>query len=451
MKRSMLVLPLLVLLTGLVFGGGFFLIYGGANAPAPTVAARALDAEPLDSSTHTNAPLEATPAESPTPEPANPAPEPKPEPKQEPTTQPVADSPVEAMKTKLEKALDASNLSEADKEARIRDIAKALAQLEENLTKNAVTVSGRVIDPAGQPVAGASVIANSQIAGDEAIGRRKAASQRSIAVTDAEGNFSGTYYAPSDAALSLDLYAQHKLFLPSERETIDVTPGTPYEGVALVMKQAAGITGRVVDQDFNAIEGARVMILSGGKWGGRALSAMTDAGGDFTVGGMTPGDYTLSVTCIGYTPPKDSPKVSITAGEPTRLSADIVMTRVTSLELKLVCAEQTPSGYFTVTFYSADGKSRGGTGIADKDGKALIQNPPEDTIELVVSLRGYNDSERIRVSVYKGAHTDIGEVTLTAVEEQARATEEDKRTEEIRKLREKLKSTVPGGPNEPRK
>jgi hypothetical protein len=126
------------------------------------------------------------------------------------------------------------------------------------------------------------------------------------------------------------------------------------------------------------------------------------------------------VQCTGYTPQDKAPNIDVVEGSPTPLAADIVMNLATAVKLKLTSASGTPRGYFSVNFFTADGKSRRGAGMADTDGIALVVNVPEDAVELQVTMRGYNASERVRFSVYPGAHSDAGEINLEPAEEQGK-------------------------------
>ena len=84
----------------------------------------------------------------------------------------------------------------------------------------------------------------------------------------------------------------------------------------------------------------------------------------------------------------------------------------TALKVRLTATEGQPSGAVAVTFYNADGKSTKVAAKADGQGNALISGVPEDAVEMVIQVRGYQATERIAVSVIKDDHNDLGELSL---------------------------------------
>jgi TonB-dependent receptor len=73
------------------------------------------------------------------------------------------------------------------------------------------------------------------------------------------------------------------------------------------------LSGRVVGPDQSALQGARVELQPTG------LSTVSDSQGQFTISGLAPGNYTLSVSYIGFAP--FSASVSVTAGQTTQTEA----------------------------------------------------------------------------------------------------------------------------------
>src|SRR3989442_903511 len=67
-----------------------------------------------------------------------------------------------------------------------------------------------------------------------------------------------------------------------------------------VFAQAGGaVTGTVIDPDGNPVAGATVNVKL--TPAGAAGSAVSTAKGDFTISGLTVGDYELSIPSIGFT------------------------------------------------------------------------------------------------------------------------------------------------------
>src|SRR5262245_49825487 len=87
------------------------------------------------------------------------------------------------------------------------------------------------------------------------------------------------------------------LFLPDARAQAQAGKGT--------------IQGHVTDSSGAVLQGASVMITPGG------ARAVTDAEGAYVVGALTAGDYTVSVTFIGFK--EFSTTAHVAAGQPTRV------------------------------------------------------------------------------------------------------------------------------------
>lgn len=459
MRRFLIILSAVLLLAGLALGGAF-MVYEAGNGPAPVVAAPALDAEPLSAALPENKPLEAVQADKPAPEPQpakeTVAPEPEPTPEVTPD-KPATDPRMEAMRAEIAKALEQADLSEAEKKLQIEKLELALEAMQDELGK-AVTIKGRVTDHAGRPVAGARIVTGlSSATPNDAKRRRMASSVRTLGTSDEQGYYTAIYMGLKEGSAELDLYAQAANLLPSPKQALTVMAGETYENINFTLAQGAGISGRVVDQNFNPVANARVYAAQGGDRERRrsaiaAYSAITDDKGCFSIGGMAAGSYSISVQCTGYTMQEKAQSIDVVEGEPTPLAADIVLNTATGVKLKLTSANGTPKGYFLVNFFTADGKSSRSSGTTNADGVALVVNVPEDAVELQVTMRGYKVSERVRFSVYPGAHGDAGEIWLIVEEEHAKsdrrasppsglAPEDDtnRKLEELEKLREKLR------------
>ncbi|MCB9934678.1 MAG: carboxypeptidase regulatory-like domain-containing protein [Planctomycetes bacterium] len=410
------------------------MVYDAGNGPAPVVAAPELEPEPLSAALPENKPLEAVQADKPAPEPqpametVAPASEPAPV---LATDKPPTDPRLEAMRAELAEALERADLTEAEKKLQLEKLELALEAMQAQLGK-AITIKGRVTDWAGQPVAGAKICAAitrdaAPAGGEKNESKRRRVSSTSmtavLGTSDAQGYYTGTYQGVSEGPVELRLYAQAANYLPSPTQTLSATSGETYENIDFSLPQGAGISGRVVDKNFNPVANARVFAMQGGNMDRRrsaiaSYSAFTDEQGCFSIGGMLAGCYSISVQCTGYTMQEKAKSIDVVEGSPTPLAADIVLNIATAVKLKLTSAGGTPKGYFTVNFFTADGKSRRGAGMADADGVALVVNVPEDAVELQVTMRGYKVSERIRFSVFSGTHSDAGEVALEVVEEQ---------------------------------
>ena len=75
------------------------------------------------------------------------------------------------------------------------------------------------------------------------------------------------------------------------------------------------ISGRVVDSGGAVLQGARVELQPGG------ASAVTSQQGEFTISGLTPGEYTLTINYVGFAAFSD--KLSVAGGQVARVDASL--------------------------------------------------------------------------------------------------------------------------------
>jgi protocatechuate 3,4-dioxygenase beta subunit len=167
-------------------------------------------------------------------------------------------------------------------------------------------ISGRVVDEAGQPIVGVHVSAISLIGGHDdlvvipgALPLAAEAAELPIGTllrpggvrsvpTDKNGYFTLTGLAPGRARLEI----QHPEKLPLRREPLLLVPGDHRDLGELSMLTGALLSGRVLDQDGKAVEGALVEARLTGKKARPVLRATTDASGAFFLR-VPLGDYVL--------------------------------------------------------------------------------------------------------------------------------------------------------------
>lgn len=427
MQRLLIVLPLALLLMGLAVGGGYFVLSAPQDTAAPVVSAGQFDSQPLQAELEQNSPLEAPAVDKPTPEP-DPLPEqPKPESPSD-TEQPKLTTDIfpSELNDELAAALEKSDLSEADKQARMKDIKVALETLKEKIDEQAITISGHVYNHAGKPMAGASVYVQNET-GERSRRLSRAPMARSIAVTAEDGSYSGQYMSGGSASFDAKLFAQDQYNLRSPVQKMNLTPGQAYSNIDFTVPQGAGISGRVVDQNYAPIAGAKVVASNSQSRKSRGYAAVTDDNGEFTIRGLSAGEFNVSAYSVGYKPQGKPKTVNVIEGDPTALGADLVLQTVTSLKLKLLCPNRKPTGYATVYCYDREGNLSKLAALCDRNGEAIVANVPENTIEIAVGMRGFETTGRIPVSVYKGAHSDAGSVSLVEEAESAKSTKDQKR------------------------
>lgn len=193
-------------------------------------------------------------------------------------------------------------------------------------------IEGRVVDLRGQPIAGAAVMVSldelSSLASpmpslDELTG----------ATTDTEGRFRIPDLAPG-TVVGLKVMAPGRV----DAEVPGIEAPTP-SPVEIVLRPAARVAGRVVDERRQGIAEAQVVLTAEAQravFGGQALpggalgQTMTDAAGAFVIEGVAPGTATLVATASGYRPARregiEVAEGAEVAGIEVELSAGAVVT-----------------------------------------------------------------------------------------------------------------------------
>jgi hypothetical protein len=83
--------------------------------------------------------------------------------------------------------------------------------------------------------------------------------------------------------------------------------------VAAAQTGGSGIVGHVSDSAGAVVQHARVELQPGG------IAVATDDTGDFTISDLVPGDYTLSISYVGFS--VFSSRIKVATGEPVRVNA----------------------------------------------------------------------------------------------------------------------------------
>jgi len=195
------------------------------------------------------------------------------------------------------------------------------------LTRGA-TLSGRVVDEDGRPVAGAgvSLLSSSESPIDAAVRLRSGAASRLR--TRPDGSFTATRLPPGE---NQRLSVQHPEFERGTVGGISLVAGGTRSGVVVTIRRGVVLTGRVSDPDGNPIAGAEVSAgrsfsvrsSSGGSLT-RVRAEMMEAprtvrsGGDgaFELRGLAPGDVALVVRAPGRATETVDPVRLVRGGRP---------------------------------------------------------------------------------------------------------------------------------------
>lgn len=151
-------------------------------------------------------------------------------------------------------------------------------------------VSGRVVDPDGEPVADASVRVDFRprtSGGFMAFSGAPQADQ-----TDAEGSFRITDVMPGPVGL----VAQAPGWQAGTVADLDLKPGEEKRGVEIVLSPAAVLEGRVLSPSGRALPGAEVHLPPEGMRRSGYHRAGTDGDGRYVLDSLPPGQLTVEAT-----------------------------------------------------------------------------------------------------------------------------------------------------------
>jgi protocatechuate 3,4-dioxygenase beta subunit len=144
---------------------------------------------------------------------------------------------------------------------------------------------------------------------------------------------------------------------------VNVAPGVE---VTLRLKHALEVTGRVVDEDEQVVEGARVTLRPEAVRRGRSGidPGLTDAQGHFTIRGVPAGDVVLFVDHPGFKPAQR--KTRIDGVEASHHFGDVTLTRGIGIEGRVVDDAGLPQAGLTVNANHIDSRGVGDLGTASR-------------------------------------------------------------------------------------
>jgi protocatechuate 3,4-dioxygenase beta subunit len=143
------------------------------------------------------------------------------------------------------------------------------------------SIAGQVVSNAGQPVAGARILATPEGSDVPLLLYRASHGFDPQTQSDADGRFQIPEVEPG----SLRIRARAPGFKPSELCDVEVLPGAALTGLRVVMEEGASVAGHVLDGDGQAVADAWVAT--------QGARARTDGGGAFRLRGLAPGVRTL--------------------------------------------------------------------------------------------------------------------------------------------------------------
>lgn len=270
-------------------------------------------------------------------------------------------------------------------------------------------VRGRVVDGAGQPLAGARV----RVATFEDRGLPGFLAEALGGASAGDGTFAlgPLPSARLGLAVSLARYAPRRLEADvATRQSVDLRD--------VVLDPGLAIRGRVRDREGNGVAFALVSAQQG--FAGASLGADASTGeaesesdGSFVIAGLKPGAHQVSASLPGFASASRSAEPG---GEPVQLLLEpggSVVGRVVDANGQPIdgatvhgnSATQPPGGPGWRFFYASSGGAEG-------DGRFVARDVAADTYSVTVRAAGQGEGSVANVKVAAGRDTDLGTVTL---------------------------------------
>jgi protocatechuate 3,4-dioxygenase beta subunit len=199
----------------------------------------------------------------------------------------------------------------------------------------AATLAGRVVDGAGQPLAGAKV---------ETVFSRKGRSESVLARSRGDGSFRLTGLLPSGV---YELTATHQGFARKEVSVRTAPPGQASAPVRIVMTDGQTAFGRVVDEGGRPVSGAEVRLMSLDARNASSVEswqlamATADAEGRFEFRHLRPGAVQVSAKHRGYAP-GELPEVKLPPGQPRFDLGDLKLPAGAAIEGRVTDTREVP-------------------------------------------------------------------------------------------------------------
>ncbi len=253
------------------------------------------------------------------------------------------------------------------------------------------TLSGRVVDERGNPVADAKGVVSRPAAGAAAFFARLRPGTAAFR-SRPDGTFVATRLAPGENQSLSVTHPEHEKTLLGG---LALTPGGTKAGLVVTLPRGLVLAGTVRDAEGNPIPGAEVSLSQsvtvvggrgGGRGVGRAMLTMvggaadmprghSDAGGRFEVRGVAPGDYTVRVAAAGWATETIDP-VKLAREEATK-PLDVVLSPGASISGTVVRRTGGGAEGFLVL-----PRAPGASGGAPGAGRDLLPTGPDGTFVL---------------------------------------------------------------------
>lgn len=283
-----------------------------------------------------------------------------------------------------------------------------------------VTLTGRLVDPASRPVAGADLMLWTKADGPE--GKGSSSSRRLQASSDARGRFRFEYVGRGNYQMGI----RSRGFAPARREGI---AGAGIQGIVdlgdLPLETGAVIEGLVTDPDGTPVAGAQVRVMGSERsflrrhlFDEEPEPLLTGADGSFRIADLEGGrSFSLRISRFGYVP-ADAPGVEAPTAAPLRIE----LRPARSLELRVLDPERRPVAGAQISQVEvqetgigasiSSSWSASGLGETDEEGRAVLSELEPGELRLLVQAQGYRPAELNGLRIPEEGESEPLEISL---------------------------------------
>ncbi len=244
-------------------------------------------------------------------------------------------------------------------------------------------IAGTVKDTDEKPIKGVKVLVEKMITKDNPVHRFL-----DFAYTKDDGTFDLPKVVPS---ADVRLVAEHKLYIRWLSDPFSVDAGEDLVDTEIVMEVGAKITGEVVNEAGQRLEGAQVKAVKAGDpdthdfLGGS--SAKTDAQGRFEIQGLGSGNYEVVAQLSGCLDGR-SETIELAEGA-SRSGVRVKLAAARSVSGTVTDAQRRPIAGARITAIDASAGTRKESNISDENGQFTVGNLGGEPVEIQAAADGY--------------------------------------------------------------
>jgi|ADurb_Met_03_Slu_FD_contig_61_261117_length_4432_multi_4_in_0_out_0_4 uncharacterized GH25 family protein len=244
-------------------------------------------------------------------------------------------------------------------------------------------IGGVVKDTAGKPIDGVKVLVEKMITRENPVHRFL-----DFAYTGADGSFDLPKIVPSN---DVRLVAEHRYYIRWLSEPFSIDAGEDFPETEIVMEVGSKISGEVVNEAGQRLEGAQVKAVRAGDpdthdfLGGG--STKTDAQGRFQVQGLGSGSYEIVAQLNDYIDGRSEPLDMVEGASRSGVKVKLVAAR--SVSGTVTDMQRRPVAGARVTAIDTSMGARKESNVTDEQGRFTVGNLGVAPVELQAEADGY--------------------------------------------------------------